>query len=261
MPKKPGGDIICKNCGCIGHVYKQCPHPTTSIGIICIDTTNKKYLMIQRKYTLRFMEFIKGNYDPHDIDYVCGLITNMENREKEMIKNMDTFKDLWTTVWSNSNNNIKDFETSNRNFSIFIKEPKMLSFIKNLNTHSNPYIQAEWGFPKGRKKMKETDMECACREFFEETQIPLSNIRIMQEHGIFEEIFYGTNKVLYRHLYFLAEYKGNPDDIMINTDSQVQMKEIRDIQWFSNVEVIKHLKDYNVERIALFKRLDDTVKF
>lgn len=203
------------------------------------------------------MEFIKGNYDPYNNDYVCGLIMNMENREKEMIKNMGSFKDLWSFVWSNSNNNVKDYDTSNRNFTILMKDPKMINFIKNINTDTNNTIEAEWGFPKGRKKMKETDIDCACREFFEETQISLSNIRLIHDYGKFEEIFYGTNGVLYRHLYFLAEYIGGVMDISLNTDSQMQMKEIRDIQWFSNIEVIKHLKEYNVERITMFKRLDN----
>tara|TARA_E500000331_G_scaffold358297_1_gene424053 strand:- start:1491 stop:2270 length:780 start_codon:yes stop_codon:yes gene_type:complete len=255
MPKKQG-DAICKNCGSVGHIYKQCPHPTTSIGIICRDMKTSKYLMIQRKYTLRFMEFIKGNYDPHNPEYVCGLIMNMENREKEMIKHMGSFKDLWTYVWSNSNNNAKDFDVSNKNFSILMKDPKMTLFIRNINTDTNNMIEAEWGFPKGRKKMKETDIDCACREFFEETQISLNNIKLITDYGKFEEIFYGTNGVLYRHLYFLAEYIGDNIEIHINKESQTQMKEIRDIQWFSNTEVIKHLKEYNIERIAMFKRLD-----
>ena len=56
----------CRNCGINGHLYKDCVHPIMSFGIICYkvdDMKNIKFLMIQRKDSLSFMEFIRGKYE------------------------------------------------------------------------------------------------------------------------------------------------------------------------------------------------------
>jgi len=66
MKSKPLYKIqCCRNCGLNGHIYKNCPHPIISFGIICykIDGNEIKYLMIQRKDSLSFMEFVRGKYD------------------------------------------------------------------------------------------------------------------------------------------------------------------------------------------------------
>ena len=50
----------CRNCGINGHLYKDCIHPVMSFGIICYKIENSviKYLMVQRKDSLAFMEFL-----------------------------------------------------------------------------------------------------------------------------------------------------------------------------------------------------------
>ena len=34
--KKDIKNIVCINCGEVGHIYKKCSHPIQSFGIICI---------------------------------------------------------------------------------------------------------------------------------------------------------------------------------------------------------------------------------
>ena len=61
----------CGNCGGIIHTYKQCKHPITSNGVILYknnDSTSNlvddkyKFLMIQRKDTLGFIELLLMSY-------------------------------------------------------------------------------------------------------------------------------------------------------------------------------------------------------
>ena len=63
---------LCRNCGLTGHIYKNCPHPIMSFGVICykIEDNETKFLMIQRKDSLSFMEFIRGKYELINLDYV-----------------------------------------------------------------------------------------------------------------------------------------------------------------------------------------------
>ena len=123
--------------------------------------------------------------------------------------------------------------------------------------------ETEWGFPKGRRNINEDDIHCALREFKEETGISLRRIRICNEFKPFEEIFSGTNKVRYRHVYYIAKYHTNLFDTDIFNDTprvnHTNSMEIKDIQWFTYNEAQSKIREYNVERRELFKRLNHIV--
>ena len=89
---------FCNNCGNNGHYFYQCKKPITSIGIIAInyDTYNKKhkYLMICRKDSLGYIEFIRGKYPLDDIEYIKNIINEMTIKEKNNLLTMG-FKELW----------------------------------------------------------------------------------------------------------------------------------------------------------------------
>ena len=57
--------MYCGNCGKYGHVYRKCLSPVMSMGVILFKRINKqiKYLMVQRKDTLGFVEFMRGKYN------------------------------------------------------------------------------------------------------------------------------------------------------------------------------------------------------
>jgi len=74
-----------------------------------------------------------------------------------------------------------------------------------LKNYKNNYTEQEWGFPKGRKKIKESDIDCAIREFCEETQLYKDDIQIDSKIIPFQEIFFGTNNILYKHVYYIAK--------------------------------------------------------
>ena len=59
-------ETFCSNCANIGHLFHNCKYPITSVGIIVyrINNINNKieYLMIRRKDTIGYIEFIRGKY-------------------------------------------------------------------------------------------------------------------------------------------------------------------------------------------------------
>ena len=55
----------CNNCGNFGHIYKHCRHPILSYGIILYDDSipdNIKIVMIERKDSISYIEFLRGKY-------------------------------------------------------------------------------------------------------------------------------------------------------------------------------------------------------
>jgi hypothetical protein len=102
---------ICRNCGTNGHLYKDCLRPIMSFGIICYKKINNniKYLMIQRKDSLSFMEFIRGKYNTTDVDYLSKLLSSMTKNEINLIIDK-SFEELWNYTWVQNNNNIQHFK-------------------------------------------------------------------------------------------------------------------------------------------------------
>ena len=67
--------------------------------------------------------------------------------------------------------------------------------IKNSNSS---WKEPEWGFPKGRRNLREKDLQCALREFEEETDIKREDIKVIKDRRPFTEEFVGSNnKILF----------------------------------------------------------------
>ncbi len=281
--------VQCCNCGGYGHVYKTCNHPVISYGIICYksdydDKTNSiypNYLMVQRKDSLSYVEFIRGKYELNNREYILKLFSNMIEKERDKIKDND-FDYLWNLMWcrtthlpeENTRNFNKEYKDAKSKFESIKKGIKMILINKDVIIFNLDYIlkntiseheETEWGFPKGRRNINEDDLNCALREFREETGIPLKNIRICKNIKPLEEVYTGSNKIRYKHIYWIASYIPD-DNLNINEDysyydpyNKIQAKEIKDVQWFNYKEAQDKIRNYNIERKELFKRLNSLI--
>jgi 8-oxo-dGTP pyrophosphatase MutT (NUDIX family) len=199
------------------------------------------------------MEFVRGKYEISNMEYIKKLLLNMTIGERDMILT-SSFENIWNYIWfqtdNNSNKNNKEYVNSKFKFTLLNEN----NFLKNYITSiKSVFFSQEWGFPKGRRKIKENDIDCAVREFYEETRIPEEDITIIKEINPFEEMFFGTNGIMYKHLYFISKLKNTDIPIEIDNNCLEQIREIRAISWFNYNEVISHIKSYNTERIELFK--------
>jgi hypothetical protein len=55
----------CNNCGIAGHTFNNCKFPITSVGIIAYRYNlrgEREYLLIRRKDTIGYIEFMRGKY-------------------------------------------------------------------------------------------------------------------------------------------------------------------------------------------------------
>lgn len=251
---------ICRNCGMNGHVYKACPHPIVSFGLICYRYIHgvPEYLMIQRKDSLSFMEFIRGKYDPKDIEYISKLLSHMTVTERSMLL-ANNFESLWNHIWFQKSiqRHTADFDDARSKFQKLVAGIEVLSqsytLEKLVMDTTTPFTEPEWGFPKGRRRLREADVGCAVREFCEETGFSPKDVRICPNIKPFEEVFYGTNEILYRHVYFIAELITNRErEVVIDPSNINQAREVQKACWFNYQEVLEHIRKHNMERKELF---------
>ena len=258
--------VTCINCGNTGHTSKNCNHPITSYGIILYKPILNSiyYLMIQRKDSLCYTEIIRGKYDLNNLNYILKLFSNITLIEKNNLLQY-TFEELWNMMWVNSNGSIKkDFSLSRNKFNTLKKgyylHTKTKSSIINVNLkylvfNSTSIKEPEWEFPKGRRKLHETDIKCSLREFEEETSIDKKDIIIDDTKKRYEEVYIGKNKLRYKNIFYVALYaKSNLEKSFFNVNNKEQIKEIKDVKWFDEDGVIKKI-DNKVEKLEIFKRL------
>ena len=92
--------MYCNNCGKKGHMYKDCKYPVTSCGNIIYrdDSKEPRVLMIQRKDSLCYIDFVRGKYDNRNISYMQTLIDKCSVDEKHRLLNVP-FRELWRDLW------------------------------------------------------------------------------------------------------------------------------------------------------------------
>lgn len=249
--------MYCNNCGARGHLFRTCRDPVLSCGIFLIDrptlpvrSSDTRVLMIRRKDSMSFAEFMRGKYDPTDIDYVSTLVQNMTLQEQCRIA-CEPFETLWKQLWGDDRTS-PDFALSRDKF-------YRLDRISLMASNLSVYREPEWGFPKGRRMRGESDMACATREFGEETNIP-REAYIVLRNIILEETFMGLNGVKYRHIYFVAVLKS-PSLVNLNQKfTSMQRREISGIAWKSFAEAESLIRPHHVERSDMLNRLKSAIE-
>tara|TARA_Y100000389_G_scaffold94654_1_gene91292 strand:+ start:9296 stop:10279 length:984 start_codon:yes stop_codon:yes gene_type:complete len=199
-----------------------------------------KFLMIRRKNTLGYMEFMRGRYSPTNPASLQRIIKLMIQEEIDNLLKED-FDNLWNSLWMNrSKHNFNEFRLSKARF-ITVKNNGILDSV--CKTTKPLFKFPEWGFPKGRRHLQETDIECGLREFSEETGYNKNEVQILNKLQPNSELFKGTNNIPYKHVYFTS-------CCLFANKSTVDNKnmEIGDMGWFTLKEAIPLIRDRHDQR-------------
>jgi 8-oxo-dGTP pyrophosphatase MutT (NUDIX family) len=254
---------FCNNCGKIGHLFHQCKNPITSIGIIVFNNdedNNLKYLMIRRKDSLGYVDFMRGKYPTTNKRYIENIISEMTNHEKSKLLN-NTFLELWNELWgdyvglqyrSEEKISSEKFELIKNGIIQSNKPFNLKSLIENSNTF---WETPEWGFAKGRRNYQEKDLACALREFEEETGYDKNSLQLIQNILPIEEIFTGSNYKSYKHKYYLAYLPNNIEPI-----KSYQKSEVSKLGWFTIEECLNIIRPYNLEKKDILNRVHNILK-
>jgi len=279
----------CSNCNSGDHNYGDCKIPITSYGVILIDVPDElkdkltkhllsiseipftngvdcpdresinifckykdsiKFLMINRKHSLGFIEFMRGKYILEDAEGIILLFSQMTIEEIKMIKN-NSFDSLWSELWGNG-------EFKQKFKREYIKSKCKFNKLNNCNncTYLNLdffvekirpiWKHTEWGFPKGRRNRRECNYDCAVREFKEESGFSDGEFIMFPDLDCIEESLVGTNNVNYNHVYYVG-INSTSRVPFVDPSNKIQSDEIGNIMWISfddAMEVIRiHHKD------------------
>ena len=252
--------IFCGNCGEKNHIYKDCHHPIISLGVLLFkyypETDKIQFLLVRRKDSIGFVEFIRGKYASTDIEYLSKLFSQMSGEEIEKIQKNE-FNVLLDNLWMYNKFKPKKKNFTNDNNLAKKKFEKIREgyYINDIYISINYFInkiefkwsETEWGIPKGRRNIKESDYDAAKREFMEETGILDDNFVILSNVPPFIEEYIGTDNIKYKHIYYLAKSIGNIN-YKLDLNSKFQITEISQIGMFDTKECLNLIRDYYIEK-------------
>ena len=183
--------------------YKP-PEPITSYGLIVFTPCyiNKiqtyKVLIYHRRDTFEYIDFLRGGWYANN--QLHQLFSAMSMDERKNIREY-TFPELWDDLWVE--HDCKIYKDG------YIKAKKKYDAVRSLipsilDETVSDIISPPWGFPKGkRNNIRENPIDCAIREFKEETHIQINKNHLITETPYIEN-FIGGNSKSYRTYYYTA---------------------------------------------------------
>ncbi len=260
----------CTNCGLYNHYYRECKYPITSYGVVCFKMEEEKtfiedikYLMIRRRNSLSYVEFLRGRYSNTNLPFLLTLFTNMTINEREIIENND-FDTLWNDLWLNSRRN--EYQKARKRFDQMRVGITVDNYTERINIKyflektRSVYTEPEWSFPKGRRNAHEKDNDCANREFIEETNYNINDYEILKNVDTFQEEHLGTNNISYKAVYYIAKFISNDKPAILNPENKTQMSEVGAIGWYTYDEIIGLFRSYHTEKVELITQIHSKLR-
>jgi 8-oxo-dGTP pyrophosphatase MutT (NUDIX family) len=249
----------CVNCGILGHSFRDCKEPVMSFGICAVKFIDNiaHYLLIRRRDSLAYVEFLRGKYKNIQQDYIQLLLNGMtaEERSRLLVNSFDT---LWDTLWNNQNTRQyrNEYENAKRTFEGLkntgdVHGRLLTRYIQDV---TSTWTDPEWGFPKGRRTVLESELDCALREFEEETGFPKKSVHFVPDELPLIESYVGTNNIPYKQKYFVGGCTTETLAV-IQPNNRIMNREVGGIGWFTYEEAFQKIRETNVEKRALLTLL------
>jgi 8-oxo-dGTP pyrophosphatase MutT (NUDIX family) len=218
-----------------------------------------KILLIQRKHSVGFVEFMRGRYNINNVDGIIFLFKQMTPYEIELIK-QGSFENLWAYLWGTNKasvSHLNDYNISKNKFEkLKTNDNEHLGLQFYVNNIVPDYKYPEWGFPKGRKNnISEDGKNTAQREFTEETNYGPENYIILNKIDPIEESLIGTNGISYKHIYYIAIADNIERPPHINTENPNQINEIGDIKFMLYEDAMKIIRPYHIYKQKIITQL------
>ena len=206
-----------------------------SIGIVIFDKSLTKVLLVEKKCTYAFADFVIGKYDRNHKSDMIDKFNKMTAQEKLIISSLE-FEWMWYNMFMMKDRSDFYCRSFGRFYKCFLTNPK---WIKTLLSQSNKNSSLLWEPPKGRKCKTESSLTCAIREVYEETKIKPNMYQIIPNKKIKKQII--SNRVRYIIIYYIA-IMNEDFTVKLNINDRNQSSEISEISWIK----VSNLCNYNI---------------
>lgn len=171
----------------------------SAYGIILFDGSSKgNVLAFKRRDTYSYITLLRGSWST--MYEIKDLIRSMRKSERHRLLH-HSIDELWDDFWVCHNLKIYSCTGIKKKYERF--EQRIKNYIGSLSDTQCRSTMQMWEFPKGKRESRESDLECAIREFVEESRIPASSIRIIDKVPIYIK-YRGTDGKIYENYYYLA---------------------------------------------------------
>lgn len=255
-------------------------------GINHVGPRRMQTLMVKKRFTYQFFEFVFGRYKPNDTKHLMYLFNNMTYAEKICILNMK-FSDMWYKIWLSDPEKsyfygygqIRDGILSARKPSKALAQEKGLgAYFKKKNKFESAFVkdsgkrlldmievssnsEAPWDIPKGHKNLDEQDLNAAVREFEEETGVDPKNYTILWDAKPIITTYQSWDGNIYKHHYYLAKTEGdwNPK---VSFKKYSQVIEIECVKWvtMNDIQFLQLNPEHHKRMVSLVGTLTKVFK-
>ena len=253
----------CANCGNIGHTFRDCAAPVMSYGVIAVKflAGAPHYLMVRRRDSISYVEFMRGKYKLDNPTYITMLVNGMTIDERRRLLSGE-FDELWEALWNSQNTRQYRNECdSARRMYTAIKNTGdvcgrlLFQYVEHALTG---WTEPEWGFPKGRRSVRESTRACALREFSEETGLPENIVHIVEDEPTQVEEYTGTNGICYKQIYYVGACA--PSSVAtLQPSNRVMSREIGDIMWLPFEAALAKIRTTNAEKRAVLTAVNNRI--
>ena len=275
--------VYCTNCGEHGHITKQCLQPITSYGAIVfrirggwnqaeslvnsdtainglesIPSSNIEYILIQRRDTLGYIDILRGKYKMGDTDYIKQQVRGMTREERHKILNLP-FNVLWEQLWGPITDGANPYRQEKETSCQKLEALRANDLKAIIDSCEQNWATPEWGFPKGRRDIHESEYMCALREMKEETGLTEADVIPIKNLETIRETFFGSNRVQYCHKYFVF-YVPKEKEIVFDPTNRHMSQEIGDLRWCSVEEGLHLIRPENIEKREVLLRVSGLLR-
>lgn len=216
-----------------------------SVGIACCRRNNNRMeiLLVRKRCTYEYSSFVLGRYNRKDTSILTKMFNNMTFEEKLTILSFN-FDQMWYRLFLDTSEKLEFYRKAKIKFDILMVHcgTKQLTGLINCSTNN----VTGWEIPKGRFEQNEFELDCAIREFEEETGIAKKNYRFIPD---FKRTYsFYADRVNYVYVYYMA-LLCKPCNIKVKITNFEQICEISDIKWMTKEKIID-LEDKRLEKLA-----------
>lgn len=202
--------------------------------ILCRLQPNRaaEFLMVHRRYTYEFSEFVLGR-SKIATKYLRHQLANMTHEELVTIATLD-FDRMWFHIWCNSYQN-QLYKKAKTNYTLhFLRDggKKLTQLIGQTQSRGS----LNWDFPRGGARSNESSLQAAVRELEEETGVPRQVYRVIPDVRRVVAYTCGDCQYIFNYHIAIAKPKLVMHNFFIKTTSG-QVGEVGEVRWMNSLFV------------------------